>query len=1065
MNQAAKITYLVTRIVFNVMAAIFGLAMLLAVLCADPTIENLITNNLFPPPAPDVQIANEPARYKTWYNSVADVLNGNDAVAAAAEAEGAVLLRNENSALPLAEGDKVSLFGVTAYDPIYSLNGAGRVKVNTDRMQFFADEFEAAGLVVSEELAAWYNSESVQNSYWRGYEDEMEWDGQDGKNNVNVSLKGAPWSAVESSGAVPTTGGGTAVFVTGRITNEAIDIIPASVRGLGAKNDDYLRFTDNEISVLDGLKKAKDAQAFDKIVLIINQATGVSEDLGEIAETYGIDSILWIGYPGSAGIRAVASIMTGKTTPSGKLPDMWYTSAAAHPSYKHYAEWSNVIMQEGVYLGYRYAETRYEDYVTGREKTGTYVYSDNVSYPFGYGLSYTTFGYELLSVRSDPDPAKNRYSGGLMASNASQHSGNYGKERPDGEKRAEGDDLIAEVRVTNTGGKAGKAVAQMYVRQPYTSENAAVGVEKPAVELVGFEKTSKLEPGASETVQIKIDANKMFASYNITKNGYFLDAGDYYLAVGNGSHEAVNNILAAMGYTPENTSGRMDAVGNASLVHKITIDETRSRSYKYWTQGESDVTNLFDHADPNKASGDPNYVKFMSRSDWQGTADIAKQTISLKGNMAAGNAVTGGDKAVDNTVGRQYYPEVYEEFGDSYPNYAVGRTYENGKYGIAKVTLSEMIGIEYEKSKGASDEDIKKWNDFMDQLTWEETCSIVSSGQRITVAVEGIVKPKTNDVNASNAIIWKFDMGLSSNTANRETGFSFYFDGANRNYFPTGYPCEGILAASFDTDVAYAVGQAIGEDGLWSGANGLYGFGLGMHRSPYHGRAGEYYSEDPYLSGVMGGYESKGAQSKGMYVYNKHFVLNDQETNRTGHTTWLTEQAMRQIYLRPFEIAIEIGDAMNVMNAFNKIGSYWSGVDYNLMTKCLRGEFGMSGFAVTDWYPTASMNITYGIMAGTDLPDGYANITSYGPDNGNFGAYAHAVRRAAQRQLYTVANSSAMNFIGKDTRITVYEAEWINVRIAITGGIAVAFAVMAGLMCAAYAWHVFTVISEKKKRG
>ena len=477
------------------------------------------------------------------------------------------------------------------------------------------------------------------------------------------------------------------------------------------------------------------------------------------------------------------------------------------------------------------------------------------------------------------------------------------------------------------------------------------------------------------------------------------------------------------------------------------------------------MTNLFDHADPNKASGDPNYVKFMSRSDWQGTADILKQTISLKGNMAAGNAVTGGDKAVDNTVGRQYYPEVYEEFGDSYPNYAVGRTYENGKYGIAKVTLSEMIGIEYEKSKGASDEDIQKWNDFMDQLTWEETCSIVSSGQRITVAVEGIVKPKTNDVNASNAIIWKFDMGLNSNTANRETGFSFYFDGANRNYFPTGYPCEGILAASFDTDVAYAVGQAIGEDGLWSGASGLYGFGLGMHRSPYHGRAGEYYSEDPYLSGVMGGYESKGAQSKGMYVYNKHFVLNDQETNRTGHTTWLTEQAMRQIYLRPFEIAIEIGDAMNVMNAFNKIGSYWSGVDYNLMTACLRGEFGMSGFAVTDWYPTASMNITYGIMAGTDLPDGYANITSYGPDNGNFGAYAHAVRRAAQRQLYTVANSSAMNFIGKDTRITVYEAEWINVRIAITGGIAVAFAVMAGLMCAAYAWHVFTVISEKKRRG
>ena len=217
----------------------------------------------------------------------------------------------------------------------------------------------------------------------------------------------------------------------------------------------------------------------------------------------------------------------------------------------------------------------------------------------------------------------------------------------------------------------------------------------------------------------------------------------------------------------------------------------------------------------------------------------------------------------------------------------------------------------------------------------------------------------------------------------------------------------------------------------------------------------------------MGGWESKGAQSKGLYVYNKHFVLNDQETNRTGHNTWLTEQTMREIYLRSFELAIEIGDAMNVMNAFNNIGTYWSGVDYNLMTKWLRGEAGMRGFAITDWYPTYSMNITYGILAGTDLPDGSDNISKYGPDadgKGDYGAYAHAVRRSAQRQLYTVANSNAMNFIGEDTIIITYESAWTYIRDDIIDGITIAFMAVTALLCITSGWVYVSDILEAKRR-
>ncbi len=1056
-----KALFLISRILFNIAAFLFGIVVLLSIVLSNSSIDNMIANNFFPTKDPvTVNTGKAPIRFKTWYSSVEDVLNGNDAVAAAAQAEGTVLLKNDDSALPLSAGDKVSLFGVNAYNPIYSLNGAGRVKVNTNRMQYYADEFEKVGLEVNTELKNWYNS---NKQYWRGNESNAYWDGADGNNSINVSLKGAPWSAVESSGAVPTTGGGTAVFVTGRITNEATDIMPTNVRNLGAKNDDYLRLTDNEISVLEGLKAAKQAEKFDKIVMIINQATCISEDLPELLNDYGVDACLWIGYPGSAGLTAVAKIMTGEVNPSGKLPDMWYTSATAHPAYKHYAEWSNVIIQEGMYLGYRYAETRYEDYVNGRANAGSYNYGSNVSYPFGHGLSYTTFGYEFVGVSQDPDPDKNyeRYTddeGNKIA-------------RPDEEKRATGDDMIAQVKVTNTGSKAGKGVVQLYVQKPYTDDDAAEGVEKPSVELVGFAKTSKLEGGQSETVQIKIDVNKLFASYNITKNNYELDAGEYLLIVGRDSHDAVNNALAYKGKTPSNTDNRMDGTGSASLVKSVTVSSDYSADYEYWTLGEASVTNLFDHADPNRASGDSDYVKFMSRSNWTGTADISKQSISLKGDMAKGQTVSGYGTKINVSDAREYYPEVYEEFGDDYPTYAKNRTKkEDGSYEDAEIKLVDMIGVEYQDDMGATEEDKQKWNDFIDQLTWNEMCSLVSSGQRITIALSSIGKPLTNDVNASNGIIWKFDMGLNSKTANGSVGFSYYFDGANRNYFPTGYPCEGIIAATFNTEIAYAVGQAIGEDALWSGASGLYGFGLGQHRNPYHGRSGEYYSEDPLLTGIIGGYATKGAQSKGLYVYNKHFALNDQETNRQAHTTWLTEQTFRQMYLRQFEIAIEIGDAMNVMCAFNCIGSYWSGVDYNLLTKCLRGEFGMRGFVVTDWYPSAMSTMDYGIYAGADLPDGPAALSGYGPNaqnKGNYGAFAHAVRRSAQRILYTVANSNAMNFIGEDTVIITYESAWPYVRNDIFAAmdiVVIVFIIVTAALCVTCAWVYMSDILAALRR-
>lgn len=1046
-----KVLSFVTGALFNISVIAFAGTLLFQTLSQNGMIqENVLFPLLGAPTTETINTGKQPIRFKTWYTSVNDVMNGNGDVAKAAQAEGTVLLKNDNNALPLnTSTDSVSLFGVNAYDPMYSLDGAGEVKINRERQQYFYSEFEKVGLRMNESLATWYNS---NQDYWR--DDVIDIYGSGGSNNTNTALNGANWSDLPD--AKNDSNFNTAIFVTARMTNEGIDIMPNNVSGMGAYNNDYLQFTENEISVLEGLKERKDNGDLDKIIVIFNQANPVMEDLPEELDKYGVDAALWIGTPGSDGIAAVADILVGTTSPSGGLSDTWFTARDNHPSTASYGQSTNVIIQEDVYLGYKYSESRYYDYVTGQGNAGNWIYGDNISYPFGYGLSYADFSYELVSVEANQDPSKNYDKVGNL--------------KPAEDRRYVGedyaDDLLVTVNVTNNSQTvSGKGIVQLYVNKPYTETDKEHGVESPAVELVGYGKTRKLAPGESDTVTIEVDANKLFASYDKTVKTYTLEAGNYYLAAARNAHEAMNSILlqqASEGNGVTVDRNKMDSEygeGDADLVDTIVVNSNDSSNYEYDTWGGAKVTNLFDASDPNIASGNPNKVKFMSRENWVDTADNGKDQISAAQNSSWANEgdmnvndIFNGNSGFTTENGRQnvetYLPEVLERYPDEYPNYGLHR---NGN--VVEVQLSEMIGVEYDPEYGATEEDIEKWDYFLDQLTWEESITLVGNGLRRTINIDSIGKPYTNDVNASNAISWKFDMSNDgSGTSN--VGFAYHFDAGNRNHYPTGYPCEGIIASSFNNEIAYAVGQAIGEDGLWTGASGLYGFGLGLHRNPYHGRAGEYYSEDPFLTGMIGGYSSKGAQSKGLYVYNKHFVLNDQETNRTGYKTWLTEQCMRETYLRPFEIAIEIGDAMNVMNSFNKIGSAWSGGIYNLMTACLRDEFGMRGFAVTDYWQSGGMNIRFGMLAGTDLPDGtgaQSQIRDFGPDNGDFGFYAQAVRQACQRILYTVANSNAMNFIGEGTQIITHNPAWMGMVDQICSSVSITFYVITGIYVACYA--------------
>ena len=1036
-----------SKIFFNISVIIGGIGILFYSVTENGEIQNYVGSFL---KDTGEQISHatgkEPVRYKTWYSSVRDNFNGSGDVAKAAQAEGTVLLKNENNALPLnSTNDKVSFFGVSSYQTIYSLDGAGEVKINfdTNDEQYFTDEMREEGFDVNQDLENWYNGDGKR--YWR---EDLIYGG--GGNGENADLNGASWEVIPQA-AKEKEGYNTAIFVTGRITNEAIDIMPGNVSGMGAKDDNYLILTEKEESVLQGLEDMKTAGKLDKIIVLFNTAAQYMQDIPTVLADYSVDAAMWIGFPGSHGIDAVCDILAGVTAPSGRLSDFWYNSRDAVPSTKSFGNGSNVVIQEDIFTGYKYAESRYADYVLGSAGAGTYDYDGNVSYPFGYGQSYTTFNYSDISIRQDEDPDKNYYERYVKDEDLVKKEKIL---RDQEDRRKAGDDYILSVNVTNTGSVAAKETVQVYLNKPYTDQNKKDGVNKSFIELVGFGKTKKLAPQESETIEIKIDANKYFASYNDKANdgegAYVVDQGTYRLAVATNSHQATNSILSSLAASGTTVSSeRQDELfgeGNANHVLSLDVGTDYTNSYVYWTKGGTTPKNIFDHADPNKASGDANKVTFMSRNNWEGTTtQDYRGGISLTGNMGLGNEVNSG---FTDDLARKHYAEAIARLGEDSITKAASRP--SGS--LTEIQLYDMIGVEFDPNRGATEEEIQLWSDFMDQLTWSELADLTGHGRRLTYGLSSIGKPQTNDVNASNGISWKYDMSLNDNGANGNIGLSSRFASeAERNFYPVGYPCEGIIGATFNVDLAYAVGQSMGEDALWSGASGLYGFGLGLHRNPYHGRSGEYYSDDPFLTGVIAGYESAGAQSKGLYVYNKHFVLNDQETGRSSYNTWLREQAMRETYLRTFEIAIEIGDAMCVMTSFNSIGTYWSGCDYSLMTVALRDEMGMAGFAVTDWYKSSKMNMTYSAIAGQDLPDG----TDDGAIEalGGIGYYEQAIRRNAQRLLYTVANSNAMNFIGEGVWIETIPPKWLNYRnYILLGG--------TGLMALSIAFLVFSYVSE-----
>ena len=899
-----------------------------------------------------------PRYFESKFTSIADLKAAGLAKVQEVEAEGIVLLKNDGNTLPLAAGSEVSLFGITTIDPVYGGTGSGAV--DAAGAPNYVDVFGKSGL-------------TVKNTDLMDYYAEQKADENLGRNNYAIG-EGA-WKKVKKNLGDDNeqVEGTDAFFVIGRVGGEGSDM----TRGAGkedAANDgeDYLTLNEDEMGMLEGLAGLKEDGVIRSITVIINSANPISTGF-LFDEELAIDAAMWVGSVGQTGLYAVGDVVSGAVNPSGSLPDTWWMDNMANPVMNNFAAYTYddfktyfpggdtaftkyVVYQEGIYLGYKYTETRYEDVVMGTPKAGKFDWSKTVSFPFGFGLSYSTFRLSDMEVTKSGEGQQTIYT--------------------------------VTVNVSNTGSAAGKKTVQIYAQKPYTDYDKANQIEKASVELVGYGKTRILQPGESETVTVTIPEYYLTSFDTYGTGVYILEDGTYFLTAADNSHAAVNNILSAKGYTPDDG---MTAEGNDFMVYSFeqTFDKD-TYAAAYGTGAE--VTPLFADADMNRYEGaEGQTIAYYSRSDWEGTVTPGTVKLTMTARIAA-------DVVLDDS-------DLPDGTGIEFPTMG-----EN-----ADLQLINMMDFDY---------DDPMWDTFMDQLTFDQMAAITCTGLRETAAVQEIGKPYTVDHNGPSGVTQKYAYLESGN------GYAVVENDPDKNTKGTCYPCNGIVAATFNDQLVREVGELIGEDAMWAGYAGLYGTGLNIHRSPYSGRVFEYYSEDGMLTGLIDTAETLGIQSKGVYVYNKHFVLNDQEENRAGIGTWCNEQALREIYLRAFELPIVNADAKCVMTAYNRLGAQWSGAYYNLLTGWLRGEAGMSGFAVSDMYDYSYMVGANEIAAGNDIPDGELLTNGYSLKPYAQGgaaenaAVVQAMRESSKRVLYTVLHSRGMDGISSNMKVVSVTPWW-----------------------------------------
>ncbi len=849
--------------------------------------------------------------------------------------EGSVLLKNANNTLPLAEGSKVSVFGKNSVNLVYGGTGSGAGNLSDAKTLY--KSLEAAGFEYNPTLKSFYEDNSKSGSGRGENSDDL-----DNGEEVVMSTGETPYDSYVSHNITASYAGysDAAIVVFSRAGGEGFDLPKSS-------SDDserhYLELDTNEQELL---KRVTDN--FEKVVVVINSSHAM--ELGFVEEdTYGnIDACLWIGAPGASGIMALGRILSGEVNPSGHTADTYAADFTKDPSYNNFGYTTNIYdkkdssdrsywfsqYEEGIYVGYRYYETAW--YEAEQENYAGFDYDSAVVYPFGYGLSYTSFSWEIVDDSS---------------LNGTQIS-------------ADGEYTVT-VKVTNTGRYPGKDVVQMYCSAPHTKG----GIEKAYKVLCGFEKTPELYP-ASENAAHPEDAASgkdkpnsceitlAFTPYDAASYdysdanendfiGYELDSGNYTMFVSRDAHDDFAEIPFTVG-------------AEGIRYENDPVTDTK-------------VENLFSDAEEGLVT------ERLSRSDFAGTWP---------------RRATDTDKAAsDSLISALTSTKSNNPESDSYTLPEQGVVYET------PLMLRDLLYDKDGNFVGRVSYGDERWERLLNQLTVSDLGNLFNDGCFHSVALLGIGKPLTIDTDGPSGFTNFIQKDLVTDTCV--------------------YCSEVVLSSSWNKEVLYQMGSSIGDEGIWgnmeSGGypySGLYAPGANIHRSPFGGRNGEYFSEDSYLTGICAAQEIKGAADKGVYMTIKHFAVNEQETKRSvsGLVNWLDEQCLRELYLKAFEIAVKEsgGKASAVMSSFTRIGTTWAGGDYRLLTTVLREEWGFKGFVISDFNTNYYMNCKQMAYAGGDL-----NLSSTrfwnSAENASSAADVTVLRKAAKNILYTVVNSNAMN--------------------------------------------------------
>ncbi|MCR4832653.1 MAG: glycoside hydrolase family 3 C-terminal domain-containing protein [Butyrivibrio sp.] len=780
------------------------------------------------------------------------------------EEEGSVLLYNKDNALPLSESERnVTAFGRGSVDPVFR-STAGGSSTNKEYQQTPVDALQGAGFNVNQ---------VVLDAYAAAPQTEARSVSTVGEYDASVYTKD-----VEKSYASY----GDVAFVTlSRFATEGNDLAMTN-----AKGKRMLELDDNEKAIFQSIK---DSGKFKKTVVLLNSVFALELDW---LEEYDVDAVLWVGNPGFYGMPGAIRVVTGEVNPSGHTTATFAANSLSAPSAENFglhkydygtktpreAGENFVSYNEGIYVGYRYYETRYEDSVLGRgnadsdtgakASTDGWNYAEEVCFPFGFGLSYTTYDYHMDNL----------------------------------EYNEESDTFKATVTVSNTGAVDGKASIQLYAQSPYTEYDVLNGVEKSSIQLLGYDKV-EVAAGESQTVDIEVPGYFLASYDRLGAKGYILDAGDYYFAVGNGAHDALNNVMAAK--YGEEVEGKLTdeagnvVTGNVEAVASWTapnteVDTTKYRQSRY--NSEIEVTNTFDDADVNYWVDDDEKITYLSRSDWDATYPTTLETITVNDKLYNGLNMQTYEKAAD---------------AKSVSDFALGVELDE------KIDFIDMKGVAF---------DDPKWDDFLSQLTLSELLINMGDSKGIK-AVKSVNKPGCTIVDGPEGMNGQFKYGDRRNC--------------------TGWATLPIVGATWDHSMQIRFGQMYGEDALYASIPIAYAPGADTLRSPYSGRTSEYFSEDGVLSYYAAKNVSHGMRTKGLIGTVKHFFLNEQEAGRQGISTYANEQAIREIYMRAFEGSLAEGDSLGVMTAYNRIGVMYAAASQGIQ-HILRDEWNYGGYIIDD---------------------------------------------------------------------------------------------------------------------